>query len=215
MLPAQWSRAEVNGTVHELLNPEAPRDEWRRQPLANAYVVISWSITIPTPAHATTSCRYSEIARTNGNGRYSMEGPNFVTAGLARTDALVYAPGRDRIPFPYPGTLMREQDVTMAKSARSPEGRLTMLTIFAYPGCPGFDRKIHDPHGLLKPYHESLLAEARTLNVDTQAGRIVVRELETRVKYADPTNLAPAPIRVVPMPVDQRELQQANPAPAK
>jgi hypothetical protein len=110
MSPTQSVRAEVTGVVYELLNPEAPRDEWRRQPLACAYVTISWSVTIPMPAHASSSCRYAEIARTDQNGRYIMEGPNFITAGAARARAMVYAPGRDRVPYPYPGSEMKEQD---------------------------------------------------------------------------------------------------------
>ena len=198
--------------VYELLNPEAPRDEWRRQPLANAYVTISWSITIPAPAHGSSSCRYAEIARTDQHGRYTMEGPNFITAGFAHTRVMVYAPERDRVPYPYPGSEMREQDITMAKSTKKPEERLGTLSILANPGCMS-ERATHDPRGLMKPYLESLLSEARTLKVDTQYGRNVLNGLEATVKYSDPANLAPKPIRVVPMDVDRRELQQANPVP--
>src|SRR5687768_2227327 len=95
ILPSSPASGEVRGTVQEIVNPEAPHTEWRRQPVPDAYVVMTWTITIPTPAHATSSCRYSEIARTDANGSYSMEGPNVFTAALARASGFVYSPGRD------------------------------------------------------------------------------------------------------------------------
>ena len=49
--------------VYELANPQAPRAEWQRKPLANVYVVITWTVIIPAPAHAISSCQHSEIAR--------------------------------------------------------------------------------------------------------------------------------------------------------
>jgi hypothetical protein len=198
--------------VYELLNPEAPRGEWRRQPLANAYVTIDWSVTIPMPAHATSSCRYAEIARTDQNGRYTMEGPNFITAGAARARALVYAPGRDRVPYPYPGSEMKEQDITMVKSTRTPEERLGVLHVLSMSGCMS-ERATNDPRGLMKPYLETLLAEARTLKIDTQYGRNTLNMLEATLKYSDPANLAPQPIRPVPVEADQRGLQQRDTVP--
>lgn len=214
MLPAHASRAEVTGTVHELVNPDAPREAWVRKPLPDAYVVLTWTITIPAPGHATTTCRHAEIARTDRDGRYAMEGPGFVTAGLADTRALVYAPGRDRLSFPHPGSPVSGNDFTVAKSARSPEARLTSLSGYASPGCGGWERPVHDPGGLMKTYLESLLAEARTLNVDTLAGKNALAHIAAAVKYSDPANRAPPPMKVVPMPVGRAQMQQKNAVPA-
>ena len=116
--------------------------------------------------------------------------------------------------YPYPGSEMKVRDVTMAKSTSPPERRLITLSILADAGCMSTRRRLNDPHGLVKPYLESLLAEARTLKVDTPEGRNALSALAAKVKYSDPANLAPQPIRPVPMEVDRRELRQANALPA-
>src|SRR5512144_3079459 len=74
------AHAEFRGKVHMLVNPEAAGDEWRRVPLSGAYIAVFWTVTVPAPAHATSSCRYSEFARSDEKGEYVMEGPNFITA---------------------------------------------------------------------------------------------------------------------------------------
>lgn len=201
--PGAW--AEVSGTVLELLNPEAPPAEWRRQPLSDAYVIMKWTVTIPAPGHATSSCRYSEIARTDGDGRYSMEGPNLLTAGFAEASGFVYSPGRDHMPGSDPW----QKHFTMVKSTRPPDRRLETLSNIATPGC--MDRKIHDPRGLLKAYLGSLLSEARTLNVQTRDAKRSMAALESAVKGADPAaRQAPAPMKVVPQP---GRIERAHPAP--
>lgn len=205
MLPAAPTAAEVSGTVEELVNPQAPHTEWRRQPVPDAYVVMTWTVTIPAPAHATSSCRYSEIARADRNGRYSLEGPNPLTAGFARSSGFAYSPGLDH----FPGSDPRSKDFILVKSARTSEQRLGTLSVIARPGC--FDKKIHDPKGLLKTYLQSLLTEGRALNVQTREGKISMAELQSAVNQGDPAERpAPGPVKVVPLPA---RIQRSNPVP--
>jgi hypothetical protein len=208
LLLSRPALAEVRGVVYEVLNPEAPRAEWRRQPLPSAYVSLRWDITIPAPAHATTSCRYAEIARTDAKGEYIMDGPNFITAGLASPRYSVHAAGRERVNFPYPGSRETPADITMTKSSRQPEERLSQLFLISNTGC--FDRKLNDPGGVLRSYLESLVEEARALNVDSPQGRNMLRSLEASAKGPGPSDRAP--IRVEAAPVDPVQLQAKDPA---
>ena len=130
------ARAELRGKVHMLINPQAPRTEWQRVPLPGAYIAVYWTITVPAPAHAITSCRYSEFARSDENGEYVMEGPNFITAALAHTTHLVYSPGLQRIEFPYGGSPLSEKDITMARMTFTAEERLSWIYLFIDPSCP-------------------------------------------------------------------------------
>ena len=127
--------AELRGIVQEVVNPESPRAEWRRQPVAGAYVAMTWSVVVPAPAHATESCRHAEIARTDASGQYVIQGPSFITAGLAKPRVLAYLPGREQIAFPYPGSLSSPADITLGKPARSADDRLQMLLMLETPGC--------------------------------------------------------------------------------
>ena len=204
--PAQ---AELRGKVHRLVNPEAPRAEWRRVPLPGAYVVVSWSITIPAPAHAVASCRYSELARSDEKGEYAMEGPNFITAWLGTASFSVYSPGLEFINFPYGGTLASTADITMARSTLTPGERLSRISGFADPGC--FDVKLHDPHGLLVPYLRGVQDEATGLKVDSYVGRNQLGQIEGAVRRASGTD-KPGPLRVQVLP-SSGSIQSGSPPP--
>jgi hypothetical protein len=205
LLLSQPALAEVRGVVYEVLNPEAPRAEWRRQPLPNAYVSLRWDITIPAPAHATSSCRYAELARTDAKGEYVMEGPNFITAGLARASYSVHAAGRERVNFPYPGSRETPADISMTRSTRQPEERLSLLLLISTVGCSSLDSKLHDPRGVLKAYLESLVEEARALNVDSPQGRATLGILESSAKGPGPADRGPMRIEAAPAPPAQRQ----------
>jgi hypothetical protein len=176
------ARAELRGKVSTVVNPEAPRGDWRRVPLPGAYVVVYWSVVIPAPAHATSSCRYSEFARSDEKGEYTMEGPNFVTAGFANASFNVYSPGLELINFPYGGTLHSEKDITMVKSTRPPQERLSLISAYADPSCSSAKPK--DPRGLLEDYHRALLEEARTLPTESSRGRNQLQHLEAAARRA-------------------------------
>lgn len=191
------ARAELRGKVGMLVNPEAPRADWRRVPLPGAYIAVFWSITVPAPAHAITTCRYSEFARSDENGEYVMEGPNFVTAALAESSFLVYSPGLEPINFPYGGSLQSEKDITMAKSALPPQERLSRIAGYTDPHCP--DTKLNDPRSLLETYHRALLEEARSLQVESPRGRIDLQQLEAAARRASGLN-KPGPVRAVIVP---------------
>jgi hypothetical protein len=209
LLASHPALAEVRGMVYELANPTARRDEWQRKPLAGAYVVISWSITIPAPAHATSTCRHSEIARSNDKGEYVMEGPGLVTEGLARTSWFVYAPGMDRVDWPWAERPEALKDISMAKSTLSPDERLSRLANFGYPGC--HSREIHDPRGVLKAYHEALAAEARAFSPNTTAGRSILQSLESRAKnFGIPPTPDGTVLRIEAAPVDRGSLLQRD-----
>ena len=191
------ARAEFRGKVHMLVNPEAPRADWRRIPLAGAYVAVFWSITIPAPAHAITTCRYSELARSNDKGDYVMEGPNLITAHLAHISYLVYSPGLEPINFPYGGSLQTAQDITMALSKLSPDERLSRISGYTDPQCP--DKALSDPHHLLDAFHRGLLDEARTLKVESDLGRRELEGIEAAVRRSSGLD-RPGPIRAVIVP---------------
>ena len=193
--------------VYELANPKAPRDEWQRKPLANAYVVLAWWIHIPGPGHATTSCRHNEIARSNDKGEYVIGGPGFLTSSLARASVLAYAPGMERVDWPWAGTAEAIREVSMARSTLSPDERLNFLMLFDNPGCYG--EEISDPQGVLKAYREALAAEAGALNPVTQVGKNIKLGLEARVKPPAGTVM-----RIEAVPADRRGLVRgATPEP--
>ena len=177
--PPSPAAAEVSGMVYELSNPKAPRGEWQRKPLANAYVVLSWSMRLPGPGHPTILCRHNEIARSDDQGRYVMQGPGLLT-GLSRPRLLVYAPGMDRVDWPFAERPEALRDISMAKSMHPADERLGLLMLFESPGC--FGSEIHDPQGVLKAYYEALAAEARAFSPATEAGRNIQRGLEAKAK---------------------------------
>ncbi len=188
-LAVPQARAELRGTVHLLVNPEAPRAEWRRVPLLGAYIAVFWSVTVPAPAHAIYTCRYSEFARSDEMGEYVMEGPNFITTGLADTSFQVYSPGLEPINFPAGGSLQSAKDITMAKSTLAPDERLSPIAYYTDPHCP--DTKLNDPRGLLD--------EARSLQVESPLGRRELRSIEAAVKRSSGLD-KPGPVRVMVLP---------------
>ncbi len=203
------AHAELRGKVYLLVNPQAPRDEWQRRPLPGVFVTVSWTVTVPAPAHAVDSCRYSELARTDDNGEFVMGGPNFLTARLADAAYYAYSPGLEPVNFPYPGSPISPKDITLALSARTPENRLSHIALFADPGClPG---TLHDPRSLLVPYLRGVLDEAKNLKVDTERGRRDVQSIETALRRASGDE-RPQPLRVVPRPASS---QSASPRPGQ
>ena len=196
LLGAGPAHAEQRGKVYFLVNPQAPREQWERRPLPGAFVALSWTVTIPAPAHAVSTCRYSELARTNANGEYVMEGPNPVTAHLADAAYAAYSPGLQPVPFPYGGSPMSAKEITMTFSTRSAESRLSQLSLFTSPGCG--DGDLRDPHALLVPYLRALLDEARGLKVDSPVGQREVQHIEAVLRHASGDD-RPRPLRVVPV----------------
>lgn len=197
--------ADLQGAIYDLANPQAPRADWQRKPLANAYIVISWSVTIPAPAHATSYCRHVEIARSNDKGEYRLEG-----AMLGRgTLMAAYAPGLARVDWPWAERPQALKEISMAKSTQSADERISQLMFFGDPGCLGVE--IHDPQGVLGAYYAALVAEARTLTPTSQSGRESLRMLEAKAKNQGlvpvPPGAVPAPARIEAAPVDRDQLR--------
>ena len=195
LLASAAARAEVAGTVYEILNPQAPRTEWQRRPLPGAYVSLTWSTTIPAPAHATSWCRHSEIARANEKGEYAMQGPIWLTRAMSDLIVGVYAPGYEGIHLPYDPLRESGKEIPMAKSTLPAEQRIGRLHAFL--GC-GSDHEIHDPKRLLPQYLRSLADEAKALNVQSPYGKTVTQHLETIAQRHDPAYRPPGstPLRV-------------------
>jgi hypothetical protein len=210
-LATPQARAELHGKVHMLVNPEAPRADWRRVPLPGAYIAVFWSVTVPAPAHAITTCRYSEFARSDEQGEYAMKGPNFVTAALAESSFLVYSPGLEPINFPYGGSLQSGKDITMARSTLPPQERLSQIAGYTDPHCP--DTKLNDPRSLLEPYHRALLDEGRSLQVESPRGRIDLRHLEAAARRVSGLD-KPGPVRAVILP-SPGAIQSSSPLPGR
>jgi hypothetical protein len=201
--PASPAKAEVSGMVHELSNPKAPRSEWQRKPLANAYVVITWWITVPAPGHATSSCLHAEIARSNANGEYVIEGPGLLTGGVARASLMAYAPGMDRVDWPLAGRPEALREVSLARSTAAPDERLSLMLIYDMAGCS--NREMHDPRGLMRAYREALAAEAKALQPSTDAGKRIQQSLRARAEPPPPPEIrvlrgedAPRPAAATP-----------------
>lgn len=195
MAPAE---AATHGKVSFLVNPQAPPQDWQRRPLSGAFVVLAWTVTIPAPASAVSSCRYSELARSDENGEYAVEGPNVFTALAADVSYFVYSPGLEPVPFPYPGSRMLPGDITMALSTRAPASRLSHLSMLPHAGC--FDRTPNDPHALFVPYLRALLDEANTLAPQVPPGRGDVEHIEAVLRHAQGLDRPPRVIRTVPYP---------------
>jgi len=196
-LATTQARADFRGKVSVVVNPQAPRAEWRRVPLPGAYIVVFWSITIPAPAHATSTCRYSELARSDEKGEYAMEGPNFLTAALADSYFLAYSPGLQSVNFPAGGSLQSAKDITMARSPLAPAERLSRIAGYADPQCP--DKKMRDPRGLLDAYYRTLLEEASSLQVESPRGRDELQSIQAAARRAAGLD-KPAPLRAVVRP---------------
>jgi hypothetical protein len=205
------ARAELRGEVHMLVNPEAPRAEWRRVYLPGAYIAVFWSVTVPAPFHAITTCRYSEFARSDEKGEYLMEGPNFVTAGIADPSFQVYSPGLEPINFPYDGSPQTAKDITMTKSTLAPDKRLSRIADYTDPHCS--DTKINDPRGLLEAYHRGLLDEARSLPVESPLDRRELRSIEAAARRASGLD-KPGPVRVIVAP-SSGSMQSNSPLPGQ
>lgn len=160
LLAGMQARAEVRGKVERVENPEARREQWRRSPVADAYVTMWWTITIPSPAHATSSCRYQEVARTDEKGEFVIDGPNFITAGMARSGYIVYARGLEELRHPYgPGP----KEIVMATSKRTPEERADFLRFLLDPPCAG--RALNAPQGVIEGYHRIVTEEASAIQL--------------------------------------------------
>jgi hypothetical protein len=187
LLPPAPALAEVRGVAYELANPKAPRAEWQRKPLANAYVVMTWWITVPAPGHATSSCVHTEIARSNDKGEYAVEGPNPLTAGVARASIIAYAPGMDRVDWPFAGRPEALREVSLARSAASPDERLMTMIIYDQAGCSS--REMHDPRNLMGAYRQALAAEAKALEPVTPPGKNMQRSLQARVAPPPPPEI--------------------------
>ena len=206
-IPQAW--AEFRGTVQVVVNPEAPRSEWRRVPLPGAFVVVDWSVTVPAPAHAITTCRYSEIARSDERGEYVMEGPNFVTATLARTSFYVYSRGLEQINYPGGGSLGSAAEITMARSTLPSHERLSRIASYVEPPC--FDVKLSDPSRVLGAYRGSLLEEARGLNVESPRGLSDLKHMEVVVERASERR---EPLRAV-VKSPSGSIESASPPPSQ
>jgi hypothetical protein len=197
LLAAAPAHAEVRGKVQLVTNPDAPRADWLRRPLAGAFVVGEWSITIAAPAHAVTTCRYSEIARSDERGEYVMEGPNIFTASLAHSSFSVYSTGLQQIDLPFGRSQAGAHDITMTWSKLAPAERLSGISMWSEPGCPTLESEIKDPHRVLNAYHQAILDEARTLNVDTERGRRDVAHIEAVIRNAADLDKPGRPLRAV------------------
>jgi hypothetical protein len=160
LVAGMQARAEVRGKVERVENPQAPREQWRRFPLADAYVTMWWTVTIPTPAHATSSCRYQEVARTDEKGEFVIEGPNFITAGMARSAYSVYARDLEELRHPYgPGP----KEIVMAASKRKPEERAELLRYQLDAPCA--ERALNAAEGVVERYHQVVRQEASTIEL--------------------------------------------------
>jgi hypothetical protein len=211
LLAAAPAQAELRGKVYVAVNPDAPRTEWRRVPLPGAFVIVDWTVTIAAPAHAVTSCRYSEIARTDTQGDYVMDGPNFVTASLARTGFSVYATGLEPVNFPGGGSPATPQDITMTWSKVPASQRLSRLSAGVDPGCGSLERKVSDPRGVLGAYLQALLDEAKMLPADSQLAREHLRSIEAAVRRNAGLD-KPGPLRAVIVPAPGAVQSQKLPA---
>ena len=198
LLPLGPAFAEVRGVAYELANPKAPRAEWQRKPLANAYVVMTWWITVPAPGHATSSCLHAEIARSNDKGEYVVEGPNLLAAGVARASFVAYAPGMDRVDWPFAGRPEALREISLARSAASPDDRLMMMIIYDQAGCSG--REMHDPRNLMGAYREALADEAKALEPVTYGGKNMRQSLQARGHPQKPPELRIVPQGNAPRP---------------
>jgi hypothetical protein len=197
-------QADVRGEVYQVLNPEAPRAEWRRERVANAYVILAWRPTIPS-GHS-TPCIHAEIARTDGSGAYAMDGPAAGALGGIRpmVGVAVFAPGLEiaREPLaPHPDP----KSILLAKYIGPAYGRVSQLSALADAGCMtrALTYVFEDPKGLRNEYFQALLAETRTLPASSSTA-VLVGTLEERAGIPQPKMT----VRAVSSPIRAQQVPQ-------
>ena len=155
---------EVRGTVFEIQNPEAPRAEWKRAPLAGAFVIAHWTGQRPGLAHYESVCIQAAIGRTDAQGRYEIaEPPPLRSTFLVwRHDpsVAVYKPGFDdryelRVDRP-------RREHSLAPTRLDAAQRASLAEAVSRLGCDdskGGLLPLTDPQGVLPAFREALAAE--------------------------------------------------------
>ena len=165
-LAASWASAQdVQGTVFEVVNPAAPREQWQRAPSAGAFVIVHWTGTRPGLVHYETVCLQAAIARTNAEGRFALvEPPLLRSAFLVFRDTpavAVYKPGFDtpsdlRVRGPQPEWSLVRTKLTRAE-------RAGLAEVFSDMGCRddnGMLIPLTDPQGVLPAFRSAVREES-------------------------------------------------------
>jgi hypothetical protein len=208
LLLSQPAFADLRGMIYELANPQAPYKEWQRKPLADAYVVISWSVSIPAPGHSPSYCKHIEIARSNDKGEYTLEGPGLSIGMLGHATLMTaYSPGLQRFDWPWAERPEALKEISMVTLTKTADERLSQLGFFGEPGCSGVE--MHDPKGVLPAYYAVLVEEAKALKPTSQAATENLRMLEAKAKSPGPAlvpaGAVPVPARIEAAPDDRRQ----------
>jgi len=155
----------VHGQVFEVVNPDAPLLDWRKVPVADTFVVVTWDGTIPQPAHAGSVCLNASITRTDERGRFTVPSwwalPKPYPVIDVRADVFAYKPGFQQEPH-YGSS--DGVEVILVKTRRPPKDRLLSLIGMSEVGCEK-GKEIRDPENNLTAYYKAIYEEARQLDV--------------------------------------------------
>ena len=165
-LAASWASAQgVQGTVFEVIDPAAPRAEWRRVPSENAFVIVHWTGHIPRFGHGEAVCLQAAIAKTDERGRFGISEPRPLrsTFMVFRDDpaVAVYKPGFDtppdlRVRGPRPEWLLVRTKLTREQRA----GLAEMLSDMGCRDDNGMLVLLTDPQGVLPAFRSAIREES-------------------------------------------------------
>lgn len=158
----------VEGQVFEVVNSEAPANQWARVSSADAYVIVHWRGSVPGP-HASSVCLHAAVGKTDERGRFDVSGrwaaPKEFVVFSSDPAVMVYKPGLDQDPdFRDPSTPVVR---TLVRSKLPVERRIAVLSMYAEAGCPNLETfktiPLGDTQGVAARFYRALYEEAQAL----------------------------------------------------
>lgn len=163
----------MRGEVFEVLNPKDPFDQWKRVPVAGAFVFVQWKGFAPQPFHGRSVCLHLSVTRTDAHGRFSV--PSWWAPPkpypVIDNEPRVWA-GKGRLVHKSDGhTGPHSVEVLLVKDQRPPGERLFLIEGDFHTSCDRHARKIRDLDGSLAAFYRELHEEARQLNLKTMSDK--------------------------------------------
>jgi hypothetical protein len=156
--------ASVEGQVFEVTNPEAPAGDWTHIPSVDAYVIVTWTATVPG-LHVTSTCLHAAIGKTDGRGRFNVSGrwmPKPFPVIPRDPAVVVHKPGYlQHSESRNPGAPIAR---TLVRAKLPVEQRLERLSWLAESGCLDSEafktRPLGDAQGIAAGFYRALYDEA-------------------------------------------------------
>lgn len=120
----------VSGYVYEWVDQSKPPTKDNLKPVPDAYVVATWSGTVPTPiAHATSTCLNVKLGKTDAAGRYEISGwfrfPHLYPVFMNEAGVSEYKPGYEHKDWVVNG--LGTAQFNLVPSTQTPDQRLEFI----------------------------------------------------------------------------------------